>query len=117
MQVQRAVEKPAAGASRTVSAQARESGFQNLGMVGQAEIVVRPEHDPLLTVNDHDGVLRFGNRIEVRIQANGLQLARFRELPALLEQRDLLKLLCIHGASARRGGRTSPIAMSLNGLN
>ena len=77
-------------------------------MVGQAEIVIRPEHYPLLTVNDYDGVLRFGDRIEVGIQANGLQLARFRELTALLEQRDLLKLLCIHGASARRGGSNVP---------
>ena len=29
-----------------------------------------------------------------------LQLARFGEVPALVEERDLLKLLGIHGASA-----------------
>src|SRR5918997_874204 len=71
----------------------------------QAEIVVRPQHDPLLTVNDNDGVLRLGNRIEVRIEAHPLQLARFGELPALLEQRDLLELLGVHDASARRGSK------------
>ena len=44
-------------------------------------------------------------------------LTRLGELPALLEERDLLKLLCIHGASAQRGGEECPhIAMSLNGF-
>ena len=69
-------------------------------MVGQAEVVVRPEHDPLLAVDDDDGVLRLGDRIEVRIQAHRLQLTRFGEFAALIEKRDLLKLLSIHGASA-----------------
>jgi hypothetical protein len=73
-------------------------------MVGQAEVVVGPEHDPLLSVDDDDGILRFGNRIEVRIEANGLQLTRFGEFAALVEQRDLLKLLGIHGTSACSGG-------------
>ena len=86
-------------------------------MVGQAEVVVGPQHDPLLAVDDDDGVLRFGNRIEVRIQADGLQLTRFGELPALVEQRDLLKLLSIHGASARVEVRRGPhIAMSTEWL-
>ena len=69
-------------------------------MMGQAEVVVRPEHDPLLAVDDDDGVLRLGDRIEVRIQAHRLKLTRFRELAALIEKRDLLKLLSIHGTSA-----------------
>jgi hypothetical protein len=77
-------------------------------MVGQAQVVVGPQHDPLLTVNDDNGVLRFGYRVEVRIEADRLQLARFGELPALFEQRDLLKLLCVHDASARSGGQEIP---------
>jgi hypothetical protein len=86
-------------------------------MMSETQVIVRPEHDPLLTVNDNDSVLRFGNRIEIRIQPDRLQLARFGELSALLEQRDLLKLLCVHGSSARRGGQGSHIIMSVKGLN
>ena len=104
VQVERAVQEPAAGAARAVAAEGPAGGLEHLRMVGQAEVVVRPQHDPLLAVDDDDGVLRFGNRIEVRIEAGGLQLARFGELAALVEQRDLLKLLSIHGASARSGG-------------
>jgi len=86
--------------------------------MGQAEVVIRPKHDPLLTVNDDNGVLRFGNRIEVRIQANRLKFPCFGELAAFVEQRDLLKLLSIHGASARSGGEEKPhIALRQNGLN
>ena len=86
-------------------------------MVGQAEVVVGPQHDPFLSVDDDDGVLRFGNRIEVWIEANSLQLTRFGEFAALVEERDLLKLLSIHGASARSGGEEGPhIAMRQNGL-
>jgi hypothetical protein len=72
---------------------------------------------PFLSINDDNGVLRFGNRIEVRIEADRLQLARFSELPALLKQRDLLKFLCVHGPSAREEVRDPHITMSLNGLN
>jgi hypothetical protein len=86
-------------------------------MVGKTEVVVRPEHDPLLTVNNHDGVLRFRNRIEVRIQPDCLQLTRFRELTAFLEQRDLLKFLGRHSTSARVEVSNPHITMSRKGLN
>ena len=72
--------------------------------MGKAKVVVGPEHDPLLTVNDDNGVLRFGNRIEIRIQSDGFQLARFGELPALFEKRYLLELLSVHDPSAWRRG-------------
>ena len=111
VQVERAVQEPAAGAARAVPAQRPRGGLEDLGMVGQPEVVVRAEHDPLLTVNDDDGVLRFGNRLEVRIQADPLQFTRFGELPALLEESDLLQLLCIHDASARRGGQIIPTSL------
>jgi hypothetical protein len=68
-------------------------------MVRQAEVVVRPQHNPLLAVDDDDGVFRLGDGFEIRIQADGLQLMRFGEFAALVEQRDLLQLLGIHCAS------------------
>jgi hypothetical protein len=67
-----------------------------------------PQHDPLLAVDDDYGVFRLRDRIEVRIETDGLELARLGELPALFEERDRLKLLCIHGASAHRGSEESP---------
>ena len=73
-------------------------------MMGQTQVVVRPEHDPLLTLNDDNRVLGLGNRLEVRIQPGRLHFPRTRELPALLEQRDLLEGLSIHGTSARSEG-------------
>ena len=100
VEVQGAVQEPASRASGTVPAQGPACGLENLRMMRQAQIVVRAEHDPLLTVDDDDGVFRFRDRIEVRIQPKRLNLARLGEVPALVEQRDLLKLLSIHGTSA-----------------
>ena len=82
----------------------------------QTQVVIRPEHDPLQTVNDNDGVLRLRDRFEVRIQADSLQFTGFCELTALLEEGDLLQLLCIHSASAEWRSADPHIAMSLNGL-
>ena len=48
--------------------------------------------------SDSEIGLKYGYR------PSGLKLTRFGELAALVEERDLLKLLSIHGASARRGG-------------
>ena len=51
------------------------------------------------------------------IEAGGLDLTGLGELPALLEERDLLKLLGIHGPSEQGGGmHCSHIALRLNGL-
>ncbi len=70
----------------------------------EAEVVVRAEHDPLLAFDDDDRVLGFRDRIEVRVQARGLKLARARELPALVEEGDCLKLLSIQRALGAEGG-------------
>jgi hypothetical protein len=86
-------------------------------MMRQTQVIIRPEHDPLQTVNDNDGVLRLGDRFEVRIQADRLQFTGFRELTALFEEGDLLQLLCIHNTSAEWRSADPHIAMSLNGLN
>ena len=86
-------------------------------MMGQAQIVVGPQHDPLLAVDDDHGVFRLRNRFEIGIKAGGLDLTGLGELPALLEERDLLKLLGIHGPSEQGGGmHCSHIALRLNGL-
>ena len=66
-------------------------------MVGQAEVVVRPQHDPLLALDDDDGVLGLGDRLEVRVETRRLDFACLGELPALLEERDALEGLAIHG--------------------
>src|SRR5690606_7555828 len=57
--------------------------------MGQAEVVVGAEHHELAALDDDYGVLGFGYRLEVRVQAGGLGLACGSELPALLEQGDL----------------------------
>ena len=46
--------------------------LEYLGVVRQAEVVVRAEHDPLLAVDDHDGVFGLGDRLEVRVEPRGL---------------------------------------------
>jgi hypothetical protein len=87
-------------------------------MVGEAQVVVGPQHDPLVPIDDDDGVFRFRDRIEVGIEAGGLDLPGLGEQPALLEERDLLKLLGIHGTSEHGGGNDCPhIALRLNDLN
>ena len=71
-------------------------------MVGEAEVVVRPQHDALLTLDDDRGVLGVGNRLEIWIQASGLNLFCFGELAALVEELDALKRLDIHGGRIPR---------------
>jgi hypothetical protein len=117
VQVQGSIEKPAAGTARAVAGQRSRGRRQYLWMMRKSQVIVRPQHDPLLTVNNNDGILRLGDRIEVRIQPDGLQLARFGKLTALLEQRDLLELLGVHGTSSREEVRIPHIIMSRNGLN
>src|SRR6185295_19561315 len=67
VKVQSSVEKTAAGAAGAVAMECAGSSLEDLRMVGKTEVVVRPKHDPLLPVDNHDGVLRFRDRIEVRI--------------------------------------------------
>jgi hypothetical protein len=74
--------------------------LEDRGMVSQAQVVVRPQHDPLLAFNDHHRVFRLGDGLEVRVEAGGLNLFGLGELPALLKERDLLEYLGIHRTSA-----------------
>src|SRR2546426_8096164 len=60
-------------------------------MVGEPQIVVGAHHDPGLALDHDDGVFGVGNRLEVRVQARRLHLARSCEILALVEQRDVLR--------------------------
>jgi hypothetical protein len=86
--------------------------------MGEAQVIVGPQHDPLVPVDDDDCVFRLRDRIEVGIETDRLELTGLGELAALFEERDLLKLLGIHGSSEQRGGDECPhIALWLKGLN
>ena len=79
-------------------------GFQHLGVVGQAEVVVRPQHDPLHALDHHDRVLGLRDRLEIGVEPLCLDLVRPGELAALLEQRDVgLYRRCRHESPG--GGR------------
>ena len=80
-------------------------GLEDLGVVGQAEVVVRPQHDPLLAFDDHHGVFRLRDGLEVRIEPGGPDLVDLGIVTALVEQRDVWGRLCGHVAS---GGLNGP---------
>ena len=113
VQVERAVQEPAAGAAGAVAVQGAGGRLEHLGVVGQAEVVVGPEHDPLLAFDDDHGVFRLRDRLEVRIEPRRLDLIGLGELPALVEQRDVLKGLSGHETSggAEWSGGSPPITM------
>src|SRR2546423_14988651 len=46
VQVERPIEEPAAGATRTVALERPFGGEENFRMVRESEVVVRPHHDP-----------------------------------------------------------------------
>src|SRR5258707_14601807 len=100
MQVERSVEETAAGATRAVPFQCSPRRGQHFGVMGEAEIVVRPHHDPLLAFEDDDGVFGAGYGLEVGIQPRSLDFARPGEVLTLAEQRDVLQGLCAHEASS-----------------
>ena len=57
----------------------------------QAQVVVGPQHDPLLALDDDDRVLGLGDRLEIRVQPRSLDFPGPGELPALVEERDMLQ--------------------------
>ena len=86
-------------------------GLEDLRVMRQPEIVVRAQHDAPLALDDDNGILGFGDRLEVRVETRSLDFACLGELPALLEEGHLMHYLCVHGASRlrmvrpRQGGR------------
>ena len=61
VQIQRTIQKPAASASRPVPGQGPRRGLQNLGVVGEPEIVVRRQVDDRLVIV---GRVRFGLAVD-----------------------------------------------------
>src|SRR6266704_3008367 len=111
MEVERPVEETAAGAARAVPFQGGPRRGQHFGVMGEAEVVVRPHHDPLLAFDDDDGVFGAGDRLEVGVQPRSLDLARPGEVLTLVEQRDVLQGLCAHEASVPMGRRWYSLAL------
>ena len=56
MEIERAVEEAAAGAARAVALERGPCGCQHFGVMREAEVVIRPHHDPLFAFDDDDGV-------------------------------------------------------------
>ena len=75
MQLQRAVEEPGTGAAGAVLLQRLHAGLDNLGVDGQAQIVVGAQHDATLALHDDLGILTGLQSVEVGIHALFLQLA------------------------------------------
>ena len=75
MQLQRAVEEPGAGTAGAVLLQRLHAGLDNLGVDGQAQIVVGAQHDATLALHDDLGILTGLQSVEVGIHALFLQLA------------------------------------------
>jgi hypothetical protein len=94
VEVERPVEEAAPGAARAVPFQGGARCGQHFGVMREAEVVVRPHHDPLLAFDDDDRVFGAGDGFEVRIQPRSLNLARPGEVLTLVEQRDVLQGLC-----------------------
>src|SRR5262249_53633572 len=86
VQVEGAVEQPAAGAPRSVFSARLLRLLQDARVMGQAEVVVGAEHDLRMALDLHLGSLRAGDGQEVRIEARRLGIAGDREAPAFLEQ-------------------------------
>ena len=68
VEVERAVQEAGAGAARAVALDGLDGGRLDLGVVGQPEVVVRPEHDHAPTVDRDDGVLRGLDAAEVVVE-------------------------------------------------
>ena len=74
--VERAVQEPAAGAARAVLPDGRDRPLLDLRVRGQAEVVVRPEHDHLAAAHRDDRVLGRLDGPEEREEAGGAKLVR-----------------------------------------
>jgi hypothetical protein len=52
----------------------------------EAKVIIGPQHDAFLPVDDDDGVFRLRDRIEVGVETCRLDFTGLGELAALLEQ-------------------------------
>ena len=67
-----AAEETRPGAAQAVFAGGFDRGFDHTGIVGQAEVVVRPDHEDALALADDFGAVHFLDRAEKGINAEGL---------------------------------------------
>ena len=103
VEIERAVEEPATGAAGPVRPEGARRGFQDFRMVGQAEVVVRPQHDPLAALDDDDRVFGFRDRTEVGVESRGLHFIGPGKLATFLEERDVgLEGVARHVTSRQR---------------
>ena len=86
--VQRAVEQARAAASAAILPDSFDGGFFHLGVRDQVQIIVGAEHQHLtVTHADLAGPAAFAlaEDFEIHVQSGGLQVARTRKIPALVE--------------------------------
>src|SRR5690606_16052138 len=86
VQIQRAVQEPAARAAATIALQRRFRRGQHLRVMRQAQVVVGAHHHLALAVDDDLGVVRRFDRQEIRIVPGCLNLPGTRESMALVEE-------------------------------
>ena len=86
VEIQIAVEKAGSRAARAVFCQGLRGGLLDPGIAGQAEVVVGPDHDYLLLVDDDLGVLSGLKLMEIRVDTRGHSLAGGGEIEAFLEE-------------------------------
>src|SRR5438874_13108405 len=74
VEVERAVEKATAGGSAAVAVHRFRRCREHLGVMSEAEVIVRADHDLPLTADARFGRGGFLDRLEVRIDAAGSSL-------------------------------------------
>ncbi len=89
VEVEGPVQEPAPGTARPIALQRVPGCFQDLGVVGKSEIIVGPQHDSPLALDDHLGVFGFGDWPEIRVQPGRLYLVGAGVQSTLFEERDV----------------------------
>ncbi len=83
--VERTVEKARARGACAVLLESGGSRLLDLGVIGEAEVVVGPEHDDSLAVHDDDRILARSYGAKVRVQTRFPNHVRILEIETLVE--------------------------------
>lgn len=86
MEGDRAIEQAGTGASGTKLASRLTGRLDNTGILGQAEVVIRPDHDFLLTAADNMVPVALLDAAEIRVESLSSGICRIAILSALLEE-------------------------------
>ena len=100
VQVQRTVEHPGARAARAEAVECFVCSSDDLGVVGEAQVVVRAQHDAWPAFDDDTAAFAVGQRLEEGVQAEVLHVLVTAECGALVEQ-----VARRHGILRSRGRR------------